>query len=63
MLRLAMTMVPAFTTAWPTSAGKLIYINVLSTMLSISWAVIGSAISAGGVLTGVGFISEIDDDN
>jgi hypothetical protein len=44
----------AGTKSWPLSAWKLFYINILTAVLSISWAIIGNAISAGGTLSNVG---------
>ena len=55
-----MTMVLAFTTAWPTLSRET-NLHQCFVLLSISWAVIGSAISA-GVFSQGRFISEIDDD-
>jgi hypothetical protein len=40
----------ACTKSWPYSSWKLLFINILSGVLSISWAIIGYAVSAGGVL-------------
>jgi hypothetical protein len=39
---------------WPTSLWKLFYINALTAALAISWAIVGSAVSAGGELIHVG---------
>jgi hypothetical protein len=43
----------AGTKDWPLSSWKLFYINALTAALAISWAIVGSAISAGGTLTHV----------
>lgn len=39
---------------WALSAWKLFYINILSAMICILLAIIGNAVSAGGVLSNVG---------
>jgi hypothetical protein len=44
----------AGTKSWPLSAWKLFYINILSAVLAISWAIIGNGISAGGTFSNVG---------
>jgi uncharacterized membrane protein len=46
----------ASTKNWPHSTWKIFFINILSALLSISWAIIGHAVSAGGVLGQVGRI-------
>ena len=42
------------TKSWPSSPWKLFYVNLLTAIISISWAIIGTAISAGGMLLHVG---------
>jgi hypothetical protein len=44
----------AGTKGWPLSKWKLFYINIISAIISISWAIIGNAISAGGTLSNMG---------
>ena len=41
------------TKGWPVSKWKLVYINLISASLSISWAIIGNGISAGGTFANV----------
>jgi hypothetical protein len=42
------------TKGWPLSAWKLIYINMLSAIISILLTIIGSAVSGGGMLIHIG---------